>query len=80
MIARETWFATVSAVCGHWGRIDERTIWLRFFGYKTAACYEAEERLLKLGGFVLSLDFDSVAGQTVAKVREPRNLEPAEGA
>jgi hypothetical protein len=68
----DAWFAAVESVCNFWDRKDTNTIWLAFNGYNPAEYYIAEEVLRKLGGAIMSREYDATSGKSFYMVREPR--------
>ena len=48
----------------HWDRVSAKEIIVWTPGYKTAACFEIEEILMKAKMFALKRDFDEMCGKT----------------
>jgi len=72
---RETWFKTLDSLAYMWNRKDKNHLWVHFLGYKRQEIYDAERKLMELGGLCITQDSDTVAGQTVCKFREPKLID-----
>ncbi len=78
-VSREDWFGAVKAVRPYmWDRKSPDELTLIFQGYKTQDAYDAEAKLMKLGGSVMDMKFDKHSGCTFVTVKEPKGLEKPE--
>lgn len=77
-VTRKTWFEVVNAAFGRrWDRSTENTIYGYVSGYKTQAYFDAERQIMAMGGWVVSVEYDTIGGNTFMIIREPKNLELA---
>lgn len=54
----------LNSIYAHWGRRDDRDIYVYTSGYRTSEAYDIEKQLRKYGFFAISIDFDEQCGKT----------------